>query len=378
MFVCTSATSRARASAPEAAGVGRPRRGHARRARAGDISARRSTASGRTRTSTPAARRSSASGAVLGRARRARGSAPGPARWRAAAAGGRRRSGRPRSAGRGRARAQTRGELDVERLGPGRRLGHAVGVQHVGEQLEAVDQPRARAARSRPRRRPRRRAARRARRSSSACVSACSSERRGVVAARHGDDDLGLGGGDRLPRRLLGVLAGEAEDVLAAGHLDELRRPVAGDEDRVEPLERRHARARRAAHGDAARASTRSRVRATSIERRLRAPVACAIVRTSPIVSPNVLGSSETTFGQVGISSASSRDLVVGDRAHRAQRLGDDQVGLEVAQRARRRARRSPRRARCARATAASISAGDRPGGSTSRVTCGSSRASVG
>ena len=64
----------------------------------------------------------------------------------------------------------------------------------------------------------------------------------GVVPARHHDHDVGLHGGDLFPRPLLGLLAGEAEHVLAAGELDQLRRPVPGGERRVEPLERHHAR----------------------------------------------------------------------------------------------------------------------------------------
>jgi hypothetical protein len=46
------------------------------------------------------------------------------------------------------------------------------------------------------------------------------------------------------------VLAGEAENVDAAGQLDDLRRPVAGDEHRVEPLEGDGGDALGAAHRD--------------------------------------------------------------------------------------------------------------------------------
>ena len=72
-----------------------------------------------------------------------------------------------------------------------------------------------------------------------------------VVAARHDDDDVGLRRRDELQRRLLRRLAGQAGHVLAARHLDELRRPVPGDEDRVQPLERHDARAPRSAHREA-------------------------------------------------------------------------------------------------------------------------------
>ena len=65
----------------------------------------------------------------------------------------------------------------------------------------------------------------------------------GVEPARHHDHDVRRGGRDHLPAVLLRVLAGEAEHVLAAGVLDQLRRPMAGGVGRVEPLERDHARA---------------------------------------------------------------------------------------------------------------------------------------
>ena len=63
--------------------------------------------------------------------------------------------------------------------------------------------------------------------------------------------------------------------------------------------------------------------------------------------------------------------------AHRAQRLGHDEVGLELVQALRHRARRSPRRARCARARRRRSRRAE-PGGQTSRVICGSERAAAG
>ena len=61
-----------------------------------------------------------------------------------------------------------------------------------------------------------------------------------VVAARHDDHHIGLRGADLLPGALLGVLAREAEHVLAARVIDQLGRPVTGHERRVQPLEGDH------------------------------------------------------------------------------------------------------------------------------------------
>ena len=242
----TSATSCARARRPSPP-ASDAQAAATREMPRGDISARRSTASGRTSTSTPAAAQ------VLRAARRSREHDERPVARRVQA--GRDRvqlAVRPvAAAGRvqvedGARRRRRQGATSTSSTrAPGGRLGHAVGVQDVGEQLEPVDEPRAGprevrrgvdrddapgAERPQPVREQR-----------GLLVRA-----RRVVAARHADDDLGLGGGDHLPGRVSRVLAGEAEHVLAARHLDELRRPVAGDEDRVEPLQRRHARARRA------------------------------------------------------------------------------------------------------------------------------------
>ncbi len=79
-------------------------------------------------------------------------------------------------------------------------------------------------------------------------------------------------------------------------------------------------------------ASTRARCRAIRSSAAASAPVAWATVRTSTIVSPNVRGSSAMTCGQTGSLLRDRLDLVVADRADRAQLLRDDQVGLELAQ----------------------------------------------
>ena len=76
----------------------------------------------------------------------------------------------------------------------------------------------------------------------------------------------------------------------------------------------------------------RPAARAISATPSSRRPVACAIVRTSASDSPIVCGSSAITRGRDRQLGRERRDLVVGDRADRAQRLGHDQVGLELAQ----------------------------------------------
>ena len=129
-------------------------------------------------------------------------------------------------------------------------LGQPVRMQDVAEQLEAVDQARA--------------GTREvgggvdghdaagAERGELVCVGPGLLERAvGVVAARHDDHDLGLRGAHVVPRALRGVLAGQAEHVEAAGVLDQLRRPVAGHEHRVQPLERGDADGLGGAHGQA-------------------------------------------------------------------------------------------------------------------------------
>src|SRR4051794_41422523 len=98
----------------------------------------------------------------------------------------------------------------------------------MGHELEAVDEPRPRPAEVRGR--VDRDDPPRARRPQLVAVAPRLLERAlAVVSARHDDDDLGPRRGHDLPRRLLGVLAGEAEDVAPAGELDDLRRPMAGD-----------------------------------------------------------------------------------------------------------------------------------------------------
>ena len=63
--------------------------------------------------------------------------------------------------------------------------------------------------------------------------------------------------------------------------------------------------------------------------------VACAIVRASPRTSPTVCGSSAITIGWLSSLLGDLPDVVNGDGAHLAERLGDDQVGLQLVQKLR-------------------------------------------
>ena len=121
---------------------------------------------------------------------------------------------------------------------------------------------------------------------------------------------------------------------VAAGGRDHLGHPVAADVDRVEPLERRHARAR-AAPATAARDRREAGAKlARAAARRDRgSPVAQASRTRSPSTSSRVSGSSEITSGAARQPRGDRAHVVVGDGADRAQRLGHDQVGLELRQR---------------------------------------------
>ena len=128
------------------------------------------------------------------------------------------------------------------------------------------------------------------------------------------------------------LLAGEAEHVGAAGELDELRRPVPGDEHRVQPLERGDGRPRSASRTASRTASMRARWRVTRSSAASRAPVAWATVRMSPIASPSVVRVERDDLRVARDPARDGDDVVVGDGAHGAQLLGDDQVGLELGQ----------------------------------------------
>ena len=125
-------------------------------------------------------------------------------------------------------------------------------------------------------------------------------------------------------------------------------------------------------------ASIRARWRAMRSSAASRERVSWAIVRTSPKDSPSVCGSRATTCGRLGIVLGHRAHVVDADGAHRAQLLGDDQVGLEVLEAPRRRARRSPRRARCARARPRRSRPRSGRWAGRSRVICGSDVAASG
>ena len=161
------------------------------------------------------------------------------------------------------------------------------------------------------------------------------------------------------------LLAGGAEQRLAAGELDHLRDPVAGRERRVGPLQQHHPRPRprpRRRAGRRPAAPQRARP-ARPRPRRGRWPRP-SVQRSRRSTSSRVCGSMVSTSAvQPRWASASSTDRDV-DRADRAEVLGDDQVGVQPGQRAlvevvevlaaRHRRRRRTRRSRPASAPPAS------------------------
>jgi hypothetical protein len=152
-----------------------------------------------------------------------------------------------------------------------------------------------------------------------------------VVAARHADHDARLGRRDGLPRRLLGVLARKAEDVHPACQLDDLRRPVPGDEDRVEPLDCHDRDALGAADGDADRVDAGALAR-DQLERRV---ARVGELGDGAHVAERLAERVRVERDDARLGGDRARDLahvVVADRADRAKLLGDDEVGLEVVQ----------------------------------------------
>ena len=177
---------------------------------------------------------------------------------------------------------------------------------------------------------------------------------------------------------LLGVLAGQAEQVDAARVLDQLRRPVAG--------RRRPGRATRARRRAPARRRARRAARGRSARRRpargrrrrpwRRSPARACARRRAPRRA--CAGRARRTCGLRVQPLGDRAHVVVGDRADRAQRLRDDQVGLRARAARPRRARRSRGPARSARAPRGRSRPAAGPGPITSRVTLGSSSASGG
>ena len=140
-----------------------------------------------------------------------------------------------------------------------------------------------------------------------------------------------LGRGDQLPGLLLRVLAAEAEHVLAARVVDQLRRPMAGREGRIEPFERDHARSPCGPHGQADAVDPLGGL-ANQLDSRILG--VCGLCDRS--------GIAENLSNRVRVERDHHRlavellgdllDVVDGDRAHLAERLRDDQVGLQLVQ----------------------------------------------
>ncbi len=153
-----------------------------------------------------------------------------------------------------------------------------------------------------------------------------------VIAARHHDDELRARGEHGIPRDDLGALAGEAEHILAAGQLDHLRGPVAGDEDRVEPLERDDARARLLAHGELDAVDARG-----DIGDQLDAALARAgRLGERAHVAERLAERMRVERDHARIRRQLTRDLgdvVIGDGADGAERLRDDHLRRELGER---------------------------------------------
>ncbi len=220
------------------------------------------------------------------------------------------------------------GERHGQRLARPRR--HQVGVQHVREHLEAVDQPWARAREVRGGV-DRHDLAGTDLLQLGAMVERLLPRAPRVVPARHGHDDVGLGGHDLGPRALLGVLTGQAEHVLAAGVVDELRRPVPGGVHRVQPFERGDAHRLGLPHGQPHAVDPAGR--AGHELDALVAPAGGQGQRAH--VAHDLAERVGVERDDLGLGLDPLRDrthVLVGHGTHRAQRLGDDEVGLELGQ----------------------------------------------
>ena len=150
-----------------------------------------------------------------------------------------------------------------------------------------------------------------------------------VVAAGHHHHGLGLGRLDLLPRGGPRPLAREAERVLTARKLDHLRDPVTSDVRRVEPLERDRARAGCVLDGLAdavdAGGGLVHQLRALLGHTGGRREIACAGKHLSEGrgVERQDLRHRVELFGD-------GADVVRRHRADLAERLGHDQVGLDL------------------------------------------------
>ena len=122
---------------------------------------------------------------------------------------------------------------------------------------------------------------------------------------------------------------------LAAGGADQVGHPVPGGERRVDPLHDRDPGPRPAGHRRGHRGQPRPQAgdqgRRPAPARRRRAPTARIVSSTSS----SVCGSSDSTSARQPRWSSGVGDLAGRQRAHPAQVLGQDQVGVEAGQRAR-------------------------------------------
>ena len=260
-------------------------------------------------------------------------------------------------------RAPAVGRTRLARPRPGGRVlrrRHAVGVEQVAEELDAVDQPRARA---REVRRGVDRHDARAERGEARARSASPPPPRAPRRSRTAW---------RPPRRAPRPATSSHSAVrdFSPGMPSTSSRPRARSSAAPSGRRRRRGRAIRAR-----RPRTRSAPRYRVLDRvdparQLRRQALSRLAPrrrpsasrgTSASTSPSVVGSSESTSAAASAAPPRRPDVVVGDRADLADGLGHDQVGLELARAGPRRARRAPRRARCARAPRASISARREP-----------------
>ena len=127
------------------------------------------------------------------------------------------------------------------------------------------------------------------------------------------------------------MLAGPAEQVEPARVLDQLRRPVARDEHRVEPLEGGDRHRLGGAHGEPHAVDPRSRVAHQVDAGVLGVGRLCERAHVPQHLAQRVR--IQRHHLRLGVEPLGDRaHVVVGDRADGAQRLRDDQIGLKVPQ----------------------------------------------
>ena len=151
---------------------------------------------------------------------------------------------------------------------------------------------------------------------------------RGVVSAWHHHHDLRLAGRHLLPGRRPRRFTGQPQHVLAAGQLDQLRRPVARHIHGIEPLQGGHPRPRLSPHGELHAVDPRGGPRhqldallATAGRLGDRAHVSKRLAQRLRI---------ERNHPRAGRQLARQlRHLLVGHRANGTQGLRHDQIGRQ-------------------------------------------------